>query len=106
MPSNSIAGVRRTLPFRLTGPPNISYTIDSHERGYPGDVFLFQSHSLRVKANARPVTVIAFNATLKKAAQGVTCKTVSSKNALYIPPFGLSRVVAGSASDMLQIKPG
>lgn len=51
---------------------------------YPNDIFLFQSHSLRVKAIAiaRPVTVIAFNMALKKAAQGITCKTVSSKSAL------------------------
>ena len=58
--------------------------IGQRRRRYPNDVFLFQSHSLRVKATARPVTVIAFNTALKKAARGITQKTVSSKSALYM----------------------
>ncbi len=44
------------------------------------DTRMFQSHPGRVKASARPVTVIAFNMALL----GVASKTVSSKSALHI----------------------
>ncbi|MGC6031485.1 hypothetical protein [Enterobacter kobei] len=67
---------------RITLSPRARVIIGQRRRRYPNDVFLFQSHSLRVKAIVRPVTIIAFNMALKKAAQGVTCKTVSSKSAL------------------------
>lgn len=53
---------------------------------YPDDIYLFQSHSRRVRATARPVTVIAFNTALKKAARGITHKTVSSKSAFCPRP--------------------
>ncbi|MFZ4170348.1 hypothetical protein ACEV60_17015 [Enterobacter ludwigii] len=69
---------------RISLSPTARVIIGQRRNRYPNDVFLFQSHSLRVKAIARPVTVIAFNMALKKAAQGVTCKTVSSKSALCI----------------------
>lgn len=69
---------------RISLSPTACVIIGQRRNRYPNDVFLFQSHSLRVKAIARPVTVIAFNMALKKAAQGVTCKTVSSKSALCI----------------------
>lgn len=69
---------------RITLSPGARVTIGQRRRRYPNDVFLFQSHSPRVKATARPVTVIAFNMALKKAAQRVTGKTVSSKSALCI----------------------
>lgn len=49
---------------------------------YPDDIFIFQSHSNRVKTRGRPVTVIAFNAALKRAADGVTNKKVSSKSVM------------------------
>lgn len=48
---------------------------------YPDDIFLFQSHSNRVKAIAKPVTVIAFNQALKSVARYVTEKNVSSSSA-------------------------
>ncbi|HFY0731578.1 TPA: hypothetical protein ACIGWT_002501, partial [Citrobacter amalonaticus] len=46
---------------------------------YPDDVYVFQSHSNRVKAKKNPVTVIAFNRALKKASAGVTDTIVTSK---------------------------
>ncbi len=69
---------------RIALSPTARVIIGQRRSRYPNDAFLFQSHSLRVKACARPVTVIAFNMALKKAAQGITCKTVSSKSALCI----------------------
>lgn len=49
---------------------------------YPYDIYIFQSHSRRVRSTCRPVTVIAFNAALKTAARTVTNKQVSSKSAI------------------------
>ncbi|QCX03517.1 hypothetical protein FGF03_06140 [Klebsiella pneumoniae] len=51
---------------------------------YPDDVFVFQSHSNRVKSQGCPVTVIAFNAALRRAGRGLTLNTVSSKSARNI----------------------
>lgn len=42
-------------------------------------IYVFQSHSNRVKAKKNPVTVIAFNRALKKASAGVTDTIVTSK---------------------------
>ena len=47
------------------------------------DIFIFQSHSNRVKFKEQPVTVIAFNRALKIASSGVTDKKVSSKSARW-----------------------
>lgn len=60
--------------------------IRHRQKRYPEDTFLFQSHSSRVRATAQPVTVIAFNIALKKAASGVTSKNISSKSALSVHP--------------------
>ncbi|MBX4771493.1 hypothetical protein [Klebsiella oxytoca] len=48
---------------------------------YPQDVFVFQSHSNRVKNKYSPVTIIAFNAALRKVSKLATGEVVSSKNA-------------------------
>ncbi|ELS1884714.1 hypothetical protein R4U68_001214 [Raoultella ornithinolytica] len=48
---------------------------------YPQDIFVFQSHSNRVKNKCSPVTIIAFNAALRKASKLATGEVVSSKNA-------------------------
>ena len=69
--------------------------IIGQRRRYPNDVFLFQSHSLRVKATARPVTVIAFNMALKKAAQGVTSKSALCINHdSHLVPVSISLTLA------------
>lgn len=83
---------------RIALNPTARIIIGQRRSRYLGDVFLFQSHSLRVKATDRPVTLIAFNTALKKAAQGITPKTVSSKSALYIPS-ATSCGAAGSLND-------
>lgn len=51
---------------------------------YPDDVFLFQSHSNRIKAYVRPVTVVAFNSALRRASQKITHKNVSSRSATRV----------------------
>ena len=48
---------------------------------YPEDTFVFQSHSNRVKSHTSPVTVIAFNAALRKVSKLAIDKAVSSKSA-------------------------
>ncbi|MFE4110376.1 hypothetical protein [Kosakonia sp. YIM B13611] len=48
---------------------------------YPNDIYIFQSHSNRVKAIVKPVTVIAFNQALRKAAEHLPYKNVSSNSA-------------------------
>ncbi|EDL9821086.1 hypothetical protein S518_004731 [Salmonella enterica subsp. enterica] len=66
---------------RLSLSPAIRKTVTRRRARYPHDIYLFQSHSNRVKAVIRPVTLIAFNRALKKAAIGVTDNTISSKSA-------------------------
>ena len=48
---------------------------------YPDDIFVFQSHSNRVKYERRPVTLIAFNTALSRAAKSLPNVTVSSSSA-------------------------
>ncbi|MED5696864.1 hypothetical protein [Enterobacter ludwigii] len=67
--------------------PGVKRILHSRREKYPEDVFLFQSHSHRTKTTPRPVTLVAFNAALKRASIGVTAKTVSSKSAYYLTPL-------------------
>ncbi|MDU6923715.1 tyrosine-type recombinase/integrase [Franconibacter helveticus 513] len=55
--------------------------ITKRRKRYPQDVYLFQSHSNRVKAQPKAITIIAFNAALRQAAAKVTTKNVSSQSA-------------------------
>ena len=55
--------------------------LERRRETYPQDVFVFQSHSNRVKNRDSPVTVIAFNAALRKVSKLATGELVSSKNA-------------------------
>lgn len=64
--------------------PGIDKIISSRRAKYPDDIYVFQSHSNRLQISPRPVTLIAFNAALKKASRGVTDKTVSSKSAAFL----------------------
>ncbi|MCS2163913.1 hypothetical protein MUU47_22840 [Scandinavium sp. H11S7] len=58
--------------------------IDRRRRVYPDDIWLFQSHSNRVKFKNLPVTHIAFNRAIRIASTGMTKKRVSSKSARNI----------------------
>lgn len=55
--------------------------IERRRERYPEDVFVFQSHSNRVKYECRPVTLIAFNTALGRAAKSLPGVTVSSSSA-------------------------
>lgn len=48
---------------------------------YPEDIFVFQSHSNRVKNQVGPVIMIAFNTALRRAGEVLPLRTVSSRSA-------------------------
>ncbi|MFB4820809.1 hypothetical protein ACE3K0_18885 [Enterobacter hormaechei subsp. xiangfangensis] len=50
----------------------------------PSDIYVFQSRSNRVKALARPVTVIAMNNALKQASKYIIGKNITMKSALRV----------------------
>lgn len=50
---------------------------------YPNDIYLFQSHSNRVKLFNRPITLIAFNRALRKASYSTCNILISSKHSFY-----------------------
>ncbi|WP_086869573.1 hypothetical protein [Kosakonia pseudosacchari] len=56
---------------------------------YPNDIYIFQSHSNRVKAIVKPVTVIAFNQALRKAAEHLPYKNVSSNSARRVKLYDI-----------------
>ena len=60
--------------------PELRAMTDRRRKRCPHDIYLFQSHSNRVRSAARPVTVIAFNQALKKAAANVIMENISSKS--------------------------
>lgn len=69
----------RYAEHRLSISPEVRCILSRRREHYPADIWVFQSHSNRVKGTARPVTLIAFNQALKKAAANVTTHRVSSK---------------------------
>lgn len=71
----------RYREMKMLMPPIIIEIIHRRRKKYPEDNYVFQSHSNRVKAEKKPVTVVAFNQALKSAASGITTKNVSSKSA-------------------------
>ncbi|HBZ0899588.1 TPA: hypothetical protein MJC54_28910 [Klebsiella pneumoniae] len=76
-------GRLKALRVELT-PPAIAIIVRRRER-YPEDIFVFQSHSNRVKYECRPVTLIAFNSALRQAAKSLPDVNVSSSSARNIP---------------------
>ncbi|ROU13813.1 hypothetical protein EB837_12900 [Kluyvera ascorbata] len=68
---------------QIAASPLVCELIQRRREKYPDDIFIFQSHSNRVRRIGKPVTVIAFNRALKSASKGVTEKTVSSKSAQW-----------------------
>ncbi|WP_313897543.1 hypothetical protein JQ811_015310 [Klebsiella pneumoniae] len=71
--------------LRVESTPPVEGIIARRRERYPEDVFLFQSHSNRVKYQRRPVTIIAFNAALRRAARSLPDVNVSSSSARNIP---------------------
>ncbi|HGO5397087.1 TPA: hypothetical protein ACK2W2_005871 [Klebsiella michiganensis] len=71
----------RLKALRVEIPPRAMAMITRRRERYPEDVFVFQSHSNRVKYECRPVTLIAFNTALGRAAKSLPGVTVSSSSA-------------------------
>lgn len=71
--------------LRVKSTPPVEAMIARRRERYPEDVYLFQSHSNRVKYHRRPVTIIAFNAALRRAARSLPDVNVSSSSARNIP---------------------
>ena len=71
----------RLKELRVEIPPRAMAMITRRRERYPEDVFVFQSHSNRVKYECRPVTLIAFNTALGRAAKSLPGVTVSSSSA-------------------------
>ncbi|UPQ69680.1 hypothetical protein [Kluyvera ascorbata] len=68
---------------QIAASPLVCELIQRRRERYPDDIYIFQSHSNRVKFQDKPVTVVAFNQALKKAAKFVTEDVVSSKSAQW-----------------------
>ena len=66
---------------QIAASPLVCELIQRRRERYPDDIYIFQSHSNRVKFQGKPVTVIAFNRALKIASKSVTEMAVSSKSA-------------------------
>ena len=66
---------------QIEAPHLVSELIQRRRERYPEDIYIFQSHSNRVKLKEKPVTVIAFNRALKRAAKNVTDEMITSKSA-------------------------
>lgn len=75
----------RLKALRVESPLPVVEMIARRRERYPEDVYLFQSHSNRVKYHRRPVTIIAFNAALRRAARSLPDVNVSSSSARNIP---------------------
>lgn len=75
----------RLKALRVETPPRAMAMITRRRERYPEDVFVFQSHSNRLKYQRRPVTIIAFNAALRRAARSLPDINVSSSSARNIP---------------------
>jgi len=68
----------RLKALRVEIPPTVMAMIARRRERHPEDIFVFQSHSNRVKNECRPVTLIAFNTALNRAAKSLSGVTVSS----------------------------
>lgn len=71
----------RLKALRVEIPPTVMAMIARRRERHPEDIFVFQSHSNRVKNECRPVTLIAFNTVLNRAAKSLSGVTVSSGSA-------------------------
>ena len=74
----------RLEELRIESTAPIKQILERRRKRYPDDIYVFQSHSNRVKKSPRPVTVIAFNAALRKAGATRLGQPVSSSSAKYI----------------------
>lgn len=74
----------RLKALRVEILPTVMAMIARRRERHPEDIFVFQSHSNRVKYECRPVTLIAFNSALRQAAKSLPDVNVSSSSARNI----------------------
>lgn len=83
----ALARKGRLREKHLLIPRPVDEILKRRKKAFPNDIFIFQSHSNRIGNEIKPVTIIAFNMALKRAAKGVTDKKISSKDASYCTIF-------------------
>ncbi|WP_260611054.1 hypothetical protein [Klebsiella huaxiensis] len=71
----------RLKALRVEIPPTVMAMLARRRERHPEDIFVFQSHSNRVKNECRPVTLIAFNTALRHASKSLPAVTASSSSA-------------------------
>lgn len=74
----------RLKALRVEIPPTVMAMIARRRERHPEDIFVFRSHSNRVKSECRSVTLIAFNTALRHASKSLSVVTVSSSSARNI----------------------
>lgn len=79
-----LPGTQRFLPKKMLINSRVKYILKRRKESNPDDIYVFQSRSNRVKFKVKPVTAIAMNMAIKKAASSVTDKNVSMKSALNV----------------------
>lgn len=77
---------KRSRILNVHLPHELEDLIKRRKNQYPDDKYIFQSHSNRVKNLNKPVTLIAFNAALRKVGNAMKLKALSSKYATN--PYG------------------
>ncbi|HIE7305636.1 TPA: hypothetical protein ACXPD1_003511 [Klebsiella pneumoniae] len=76
-----LQGQRHLKALYVELSPPVMAILNRRREKYPDDIFVFQSHSNRVKYEQRPVTLIAFNTALGRVAKSLSDVTVSSSSA-------------------------
>ena len=79
-----LAGTPRFEPRTIRLNLMLSKLFSHRKYCNPSDIYVFQSRSNRVKALARPVTVIAMNIALKQASKYIIGKNITMKSALRV----------------------
>ncbi|EPL4527043.1 hypothetical protein QCK34_004461 [Enterobacter asburiae] len=66
--------------------PPVRALIVRRRRDFPQDVWIFQSHSARVRSRPGPVTFIAFSQAIRHEGRGVVARTVDTRDAAELRP--------------------
>ncbi|SHI14747.1 hypothetical protein SAMN05428958_1212 [Pantoea sesami] len=69
--------------------PSLHSLIVRRRLHFPQDIWVFQSHSARVKGRPSPVTFIAFSQAIRQAARGVVSHSAGTRDALDLRPDDL-----------------
>ena len=91
----------RLKALRVESSPPVVAMIARRRERYPEDVFLFQSHSNRVKYQCCPVSIIAFNAALRQAAKSLPGVNVSSSSARKVSDLLIASATRQQVVDVI-----